>query len=129
MTTFKSADGSTRCSACHLHIDLCSCRVPSSRSYQPDPLDGAQRHMRPRLLAPSASNELFASALRLRQIEWCRARLLHAFAGAARQGVLLEVLEELLDEDSGPEDGFEIHERVVRALKATGWLSEQEVPK
>ncbi len=24
--TFTSADGSTRCSACHLHPDLCSCR-------------------------------------------------------------------------------------------------------
>jgi hypothetical protein len=23
--TFKSADGSTRCSACHLHPDTCTC--------------------------------------------------------------------------------------------------------
>lgn len=25
-TTFKSADGSTRCAGCHLHLDTCTCR-------------------------------------------------------------------------------------------------------
>lgn len=72
------------------------------------------------------SNEAFAEALRLRTVNWCRARLLHAFAGAAEQGVLREVLDELLDEGSGPEDGFEVHERIVRSLKATGWLAEHK---
>ena len=79
--------------------------------------------------AALTSNEAIVRALELRQVSWCRARLLHAFAGAAAQGVLQEVLEELLDEGSSADDGFEIHERIVRSLKATGWLQESQVPE
>ena len=61
-------------------------------------------------------NEAATAAITGGQVLWCRAKLLHALADAARQGVLAEVLGELLpEEDSLPE-------RVVRALGESGWL-------
>jgi hypothetical protein len=30
MKTFKSADGSTRCLKCHLHLDQCTCHADNS---------------------------------------------------------------------------------------------------
>jgi hypothetical protein len=62
-------------------------------------------------------NETVAGALASDQVNWCRARLLHALAGAAKQGVLAEVVQELL-----PDDGGEITHRLIDSLKATGWM-------
>ena len=51
--------------------------------------------------------------------KWCRARLLHAMANAARQGVLDEVVGELVALDSESE---EVLERLLEGLVDTGWL-------
>lgn len=62
--------------------------------------------------------------------QWCRARLLHAIAGAARQGVLQEVLEELIEgETYGPfDDSTAVLEAMLSHLRSTGWLSSEESP-
>jgi len=65
-------------------------------------------------------NELVADALDARKVNWCRARLLHALAGAAEQGVLEEVIEELTCEDGGCDDGGTVAARLMQALKKTG---------
>lgn len=62
-----------------------------------------------------------SAAICERRFEWCRARLLHALAGAAEQGVLLEVLKELL-----PETGDVFHAMFVTTLTATGWMKGKE---
>lgn len=49
--------------------------------------------------------------------KWCRARLLHALANAAKQGVLDEVIDELLDDDESA-----VKERLHDALALTGWI-------
>jgi hypothetical protein len=63
---------------------------------------------------PMELNEAFADALAKGKVNWCRAKLFHALAGAARQGVLGEVLGELFDDDTP--------ERMKQALVNTGWL-------
>jgi hypothetical protein len=62
-------------------------------------------------------NEVVSMALANDRVHWCRARLLHALAGAAKQGVLDEVLNEIL-----PDDGDAIAQRIVESLKASGWM-------
>jgi hypothetical protein len=64
-------------------------------------------------------NNTFAEALTSQRLSWCRAKLLHALAGAASQGVLHEVLDELLDDAGVTED------RILRAMADTGWLPPQ----
>ena len=64
-----------------------------------------------------ADDEAFVRALTSPRTKWCRARLLHALSGAAKQGVLDEVVDELLEDD-----GDEVKERLVNALVRTGWL-------
>jgi hypothetical protein len=66
-------------------------------------------------------NEVVAGALANDRVHWCHARLLHALAGAARQGILVEVVQELL-----PDDGDGISARLVEALKASGWIPSKE---
>ena len=61
-------------------------------------------------------NEQATDALVSGHIHWCRAKLLHALAGAAAQGVLGEVVDELLPEAE------DLGERLVAALRDTGWL-------
>lgn len=48
---------------------------------------------------------------------WCRARLLHALVGAARQGVLDEVFGELFEADDGA-----VVAALKRKLAENGWL-------
>jgi hypothetical protein len=62
-------------------------------------------------------NDIVSTALAGDQINWCRARLLHALAAAAKQGVLAEVVQELL-----PHDGDTIMERLIESLTETGWI-------
>lgn len=62
-------------------------------------------------------DETFADYLANPQMKWCRARLLNAFANAAKQGVLDEVIDELLDDDDG-----ETKERLLAALVRSGWI-------
>jgi len=67
-----------------------------------------------------AERKRHAAAVHLivsRHLRWCRARLLHALAGAAEQGVLEEVLSELF-----PRTGIHILTRIVRELERYGWL-------
>jgi hypothetical protein len=64
-----------------------------------------------------------SAAICERRFSWCRSRLLHALAGAAEQGVLLEVLKELL-----PETGDVFHAMFVSTLTATGWMKGKEAP-
>lgn len=56
------------------------------------------------------------------EFPWCRARLLHALAGAAEQGVLAEVMDELLGDRARPITGRAITARLIDALCATGWM-------
>jgi hypothetical protein len=65
-------------------------------------------------------NEEFAIALTDHRIEWCRARLYLALAGAARQGVLDEVLDELTDDDDT------VKEKILGNLRSFGWLSPED---
>lgn len=67
--------------------------------------------------------ESVSAAICEHRFEWCRARLLHGLAGAAEQGVLLEVLNELL-----PETGDVFHAMFVATLTATGWMKGKELP-
>lgn len=62
-------------------------------------------------------NEVVASAVANDRVHWCRARLLHALAGAGKQGVLEEVVQELL-----PDDGETVAERIIDSLRASGWM-------
>ena len=60
------------------------------------------------------------------RFKWCRAKLLHALAGAMEQGVLDEVIEELLDgdvvEDAVVFDEDRTVNRLKRALSRTRWV-------
>lgn len=56
------------------------------------------------ILEPSEKQEIATDLITKRKFKWCRARLMHALAGAHAQGVLHEVLTELLpDGDYSPE--------------------------
>ena len=66
------------------------------------------------------TNEEATSAIVAGHVRWCRAKVLHALAGAASQGVLEEVLSELVPEDES------LPARVVRALRETGWMAREE---
>ncbi len=61
------------------------------------------------------------------EFKWCRARLLHALAGAAEQGILEDVLEELMPASTGRGDwdGYEtgsmISDAIVAELQKHGW--------
>lgn len=52
---------------------------------------------------------------------WCRAKILHALAGAEEQGKLQDVLEELL-EDAGPWEPTSPVQVLRDALQKTGWI-------
>jgi hypothetical protein len=69
--------------------------------------------------AAVAANEAATSAIVGGKVRWCRAKILHVLAGAATQGVLDEVLGELVSEHS------DLTERVVAALRESGWLPEK----
>lgn len=60
-------------------------------------------------------SERATEAIVRREVQWCRAKLLHALAGADAQGVLADVLGELLPDEEG------LAERMASALAATGW--------
>ncbi len=62
-------------------------------------------------------HEAVVDAIVQGRVTWCRARLLHALAGEAKQGVLREVLDELVD------DGSRISDAVADALRQGGWLA------
>lgn len=49
-----------------------------------------------RALTLAARQEIASDLIAKREFRWCRARLMHALAGAHAQGVLDEVLTELL---------------------------------
>jgi hypothetical protein len=72
-------------------------------------------------------NEKASALIVAHDFKWCRARLLHALAGADEQGILEEVLEELLPpgKGRGEMDGFEtggdIAAAISVALTANGW--------
>jgi hypothetical protein len=61
-------------------------------------------------------NEIVVEALVAHRVNWCRARFLHALVTAGEQGVLEEVLAELL-----PAEADEILEKFRAALVASGW--------
>lgn len=65
----------------------------------------------------SDQDAAFAEMLVNPAARWCRARLLHALANAAKQGVLDEVIDELLDDDESA-----VKERLYDALARTGWI-------
>jgi hypothetical protein len=62
-------------------------------------------------------HDLVGEQLAAHAVRWCRARLLHALAGAAEQGILAEVLDELLDGD-----GERVNAAITAALGRTGWI-------
>ena len=62
-------------------------------------------------------HDIVSTALANGRVHWCRARLLHALAGAGKQGVLREVTQELL-----PADGDDVADQLVAALKENGWI-------
>lgn len=72
---------------------------------------------------PVEEQDAVSAAICERRFSWCRARLLHALAGAADQGVLLEVLRELL-----PETGATFHAMFTATLTATGWMKGKPLP-
>jgi hypothetical protein len=53
------------------------------------------------------------------QFNWCRARLLHALAGAHEQGVLHEVLDELLSDTD--DDHREAATYSIKSFLRSGW--------
>jgi hypothetical protein len=63
------------------------------------------------------ASEQATEAIVARRVRWCRAKLLHALAGAAEQGVPGEVLSELVPAEA------DLAERIATELRATGWLS------
>jgi len=63
------------------------------------------------------NNELVTEAIVGGNVLWCRAKLLHAFAHASRQGVLDEVIDELMD------DGGITRDRLTKALNDSGWIT------
>lgn len=76
-------------------------------------------------LSPLERQELFQELLA--GANWCRARLLIALAGAARQGILDEVLDELLP--SGVDGGSEaedVLDELIAGLKEGGWLRDED---
>lgn len=68
------------------------------------------------------ANERAAKLIADHRFSWCRARLLHALAGAAEQGKLVEVLLELLAETLFAEEASDIAAGLVNVLRTTGWL-------
>lgn len=73
----------------------------------------------PALLA----QERTTSLLRRHAYRWCRARLLTALGSAESQGVLREVLEELLDGHPGSSEAIDA---IAAALNARGWTRQGE---
>lgn len=67
-------------------------------------------------------NETASSAVVRGDVNWCRAKLLHVLAQANHQGVLAEVIDELLD------DAGETSAKMTEALRQTGWVA-QEPPE
>ena len=65
--------------------------------------------------------ETTSNAICQHRFVWCRARLLHALAGAAEQGVLLDVLDELLGDH---QDADEVGYAFKRALLKSGWMKD-----
>lgn len=67
-----------------------------------------------------ADIERAAELIVSRRFPWCRARLIHALAGALEEGVLEEVLGELLEDT-------ELTESIVaslrEALRRGGWIT------
>jgi hypothetical protein len=73
-------------------------------------------------MATLEQHELACELLSSRQFNWCRARLLHALAGAAAQGVLDEVIHELLD-DAPDVDAENVIERILAYLVDASWMN------
>lgn len=67
---------------------------------------------------PAEQNEIATTRIVSHEYPWCRARLLHALGGAAEQGILDDVIHEVLDERWQDE----VLEEMLRALECTGWL-------
>jgi len=63
------------------------------------------------------AHEAISNAICEHKFTWCRARLLHALAGAAEQGILPEVIEELF-----PMSGPEVTKYLQSTLRKNGWL-------
>jgi hypothetical protein len=66
--------------------------------------------------------EAVSAAICEHRFSWCRARLLHALGGACEQGVLLEVIKELLPQRS-EQDAQLVFLVLRRELLTHGWAS------
>jgi hypothetical protein len=70
-----------------------------------------------RVLTPAVRQEIATDLIAKREFVWCRARLMHALVGAHAQGVLEEVLAEIVGD-------FESLDAETLADDIGTWLSE-----
>lgn len=68
-------------------------------------------------MSTSSEQDVAVDLIVNRKFKWCRARLFHALAGAAEQGVLAEVLDEIF----GPY-ALLVSSRIHSRLRNHGWL-------
>lgn len=84
---------------------------------------GAKSGRRLRVVVPDPAvvmQEAVTDSIVTGKFRWCRARLLHALARADEQGVLGEVLDELLEGEDAA-----VAERVRARLRERGWTKER----
>lgn len=108
--------------------ESCGASVSESCSFPPGLPNGLYHRVRGDAARnqPLVQNETATHLIVEHRFEWCRAKLLHALAGAMEQGVLDEVIDELLDGDA-VEDAVTVDEdrtvnRLKRALSRTRWV-------
>jgi hypothetical protein len=73
--------------------------------------------------------EVAVEAMREGTFPWCRARLMHALAGAALDGILREVLDELLERDEiqlewliDGDPASKVNGWLIDSLREAGWF-------
>ena len=102
-------------------------------------MQGGMDHKLP--IVPLAAQERTTDQIINGDFKWCRARLLHALAGAAEQGVLQDVIDELMSTPIEAKqifptvgewepvaleeaDGHMVARWLIDAMEQTGWMKD-----